>query len=121
MTNKETELLKKDIKDYLNYEEDFWNYIKDKIKIIKNPYVDYDLKMHYYGVWYDYNQDKELTKLIICIPDIVDLKTSLIAIHEFRHAHDIYIGTSLDDSKLEEIATLEEKNYLKKKLRCNIS
>lgn len=117
MTNKETELLKKDIKDYLNYEEEFWNYIKDKIKVIKNPYIDYDLKMHYYGVWYDYNQNKELTKLIICIPDIVDLKTSLIAIHEFRHAHDIYMGTSLDDSKLEEVAILEENNYLKKKIK----
>lgn len=78
-----------DVKKYLGYDDDFWNYIQNKIKIIKNPYLDYDLKMHYYGVWYEFNERQELTKLIICIPEIVDLKTAQIAIHEFRHAHDI--------------------------------
>ena len=110
-----------DIKKYLGYNDDFWNYIQDKTKIIKDPYLDYDLKMHYYGVWYEVNESKELTKLIICIPEIVDLKTAQIAIHEFRHAHDIYTSKIQEDSILEDIAKQEEDkfktNYLKKKIK----
>ena len=110
-----------DVKKYLGYNDDFWSYIQDKTKIIKDPYLDYDLKMHYYGVWYEINESKELTKLIICIPKIVDLKTAQIAIHEFRHAHDIYTGKILEDSILEDIAKQEEDkfktNYLKKKIK----
>lgn len=108
-----------DVKNYLNYGNDFWNYIKDKTKVIKNPYSNYDLKMNYYGIWYDFNEDKEITKLIICIPEIIDLKTAQIAIHEFRHAHDIYSGNIKEDYILEEFAK-QEKNkfkndYLKKR------
>ncbi len=110
-----------DVKKYLGYDDDFWNYIQNKIKIIKNPYLDYDLKMHYYGVWYEFNERKELTKLIICIPEIVDLKTAQIAIHEFRHAHDIYNGKTQEDSILEDMAKQEEEkfktNYLEKKIK----
>lgn len=109
-----------DVKIYLNYGNDFWNYIKDKTKVIKNPYSNYDLKMDYYGIWYDFNKNKELTKLIICIPEIVDLKTAQIVIHEFRHAHDIYSGNIKEDYILEEFAKQEENkfknNYLKKKI-----
>ena len=105
-----------DIKKYLGYNDDFWSYIQDKTKIIKDPYLDYDLKMHYYGVWYEINESKELTKLIICIPKIVDLKTAQIAIHEFRHAHDIYTGKILEDIAKQE----EDKfktDYLKKRIK----
>lgn len=109
-----------DVKNYLNYGNDFWNYIKDKTKVIKNPYSNYDLKMNYYGIWYDFNEDKEITKLIICIPEIIDLKTAQIAIHEFILAHDIYSGNIKEDYILEEFAK-QEKNkfkndYLKKKI-----
>ena len=110
-----------DIKKYLGYDDDFWSYIKNKIKFIKKPYLDYDLKMHYYGVWYEFNERKELTKLIICIPEIVDLKTAQIAIHEFRHAHDIYTSKIQEDSILEDIAKQEEDkfktDYLKKRIK----
>lgn len=110
-----------DIKNYLDYDENFWNHIKDKIKVLKNPYLDYDLKMDYYGVWYDLDENKELTKLIICIPEIVDLKTAQIAIHELKHAHDIYTGNLKEDSVLEKNAKQEEykfkNNYLKKKIK----
>ena len=72
------------------------------------------------GIWYDFNKNKELTKLIICIPEIVDLKTAQIAIHEFRHAHDICSGNIREDYILEEFAKQEENkfknNYLKKRV-----
>lgn len=110
-----------DIKNYLDYDETFWNYIKDKIKVFKNPYLDYDLKMNYYGVWYDLDENKELTKLIICIPKIVDLKTAQIALHELKHAHNIYMSILKEDSILEKNAKQEEykfkNNYLKKKIK----
>lgn len=114
----------KDVKKHLDYSDGFWDYVKDKTKIIKDPYVDYDLKMDYYGVWYDFNDNKELTKLIICIPEIVSLKTAQIAIHEFRHAHDIYTGNIKADYILEKNARQEEdkfkNNYLKRKIKHNI-
>ncbi len=109
-----------DVKNYLDYENSFWNYVEDKIKFIKNPYIDFDLKVLYYGVWYDLDENKNLKRLVICIPEIVDLKTAQIAIHEFRHAHDIFTGNIKNNSELEEIARHEEdrfKNeYLAKKL-----
>ena len=108
-----------DIKDYLKYEDNFWNYISDKTKVIKNPYINYNSKIHYYGVWYDLNQDNKLKKLVICVPDVIDLKTAQIAIHEFKHAHDVYTGNFFKDSILEETAKLEENKfkyeYLKRK------
>ena len=110
-----------DVKKYLGYDDDFWNYIQDKTKIIKNPYLDYDLKIHYYGVWYEFNERKELAKLIICIPEVVNLKTAQIAIHEFRHAHDIYTSKIQEDSILEDTAKQEEDkfktDYLKKRIK----
>ncbi len=109
-----------DVKNYLDYENNFWNYVEDKIKFIKSPYIDFDLKILYYGVWYELDENKNLKKMVICIPEIVDLKTAQIAIHEFRHAHDIFTGNIKNNSKLEEIARHEEdrfKNeYLAKKL-----
>lgn len=107
------DLTLEDIKNYLCYENDFWDYIANKIKVIKKPYQDFNLKMHYYGVWYNFNENNELTKLIICIPEIVDLKTAQIAIHEFRHAHDIYTGSIKEDTILEEIAKHEEEEFKK--------
>ena len=77
--------------------------------------------MNYYGVWYDLDENKELTKLIICIPEIVDLKTAQIALHEFKHAHDIYMGVLKEEAVLEKNAKQEvynfKNNYLKKKIK----
>lgn len=64
---------------------------------------------------------KKLTKLIIYIPEIVDLKTAQIALHELKHAHNIYMGILKEDSILEKNAKQEEykfkNNYLKKKIK----
>lgn len=54
-----------DIKNYLDYDETFWNYIKDKIKVLKNPYLDYDSKMVTYGVLVCLSEKQKTTKLII--------------------------------------------------------
>ena len=82
-----------DIKQFLDYDNNFWNYIK-----FKTLYIDsnMDNSKYFYGV---------LTKIInntlidiqVIVPNIIDLKTLLINIHEYTHAHDLYlcIGKSL--------------------------
>lgn len=95
-----------DVKNYLNYEEDFWKFISNKIHTIDNPYEDFDNKMHFYGVWYT----SDIDTLRVCIPSIVDLKTAQIVVHELKHAHDIYCK-KIDSEDLESDARLEEVKF----------
>ena len=103
-----------DIKDYLNYDNNFWNFIFSKTKIITNPYDNYDSKIDLYGVWHNNN----LNSIKICVPEVIDLKTAQIAIHEFRHAHDLYLNKFFNDNLEQEAMSEEQKfkeNYYKLK------
>lgn len=98
-----------DIKKYLNYENDFWKFISDKIHIINNFYEDFDNKMYFYGVWYT----SDINDLRVCIPSVIDLKTAQVVVHELKHAHDIYYN-KFYDVDLEEVAKLEEIEFKNK-------
>ena len=104
-----------DIKQFLDYDDNFWNYIK-----FKTLYIDsnMDNSKYFYGV---------LTKIInntlidiqVIVPNIIDLKTLLINIHEYTHAHDLYlcIGKSLaSDLEYENNARNKELEFIKKKI-----
>ena len=54
----------------------------------------------------------------ICVPEVIDLKTAQIAIHEFRHAHDLYLNKFFNDNLEQEAMSEEQKfkeNYYKLK------
>lgn len=102
-----------DIKDFLGYSDDFWEYITDKTKTIEKPYDNYDIKMSFYGIWYEI-ENNSIKKLKICIPEVIDLKTAQIALHEIKHAHDIYTNNfDLSIEEYEKSAREEEKKFEK--------
>lgn len=105
-----------DIKDFLNFKEDFWVYIKNKIRIID---LKQDMHMEPEVV---YMLDKNiLTDMRVMIPEVKDLKTVLINIHELTHAYDLYLllGKEICNSDLyyENKAKLKEKEFQNKLIK----
>lgn len=112
-------LNEKDIKNFFNYPNDFWQYIKTKVRIVDsnddNKNILYETVMHF-------DKNNKLDDMRIYVPKIINLKTALINVHEFKHAYDLYImlGTSVDkeNNLFEQDAAQEEekfKSHIKKK------
>lgn len=77
------------IKNILNYEDDFWNYIEDKTLYIQNPFDCCEEKKDFYGFYYELLENK-IIRFTIIVPQIVDLETALINTREFKKAYMIY-------------------------------
>ena len=75
-----------DIKEFLNFGEDFWNYIKSKIKYIEATKEN----EFFYCTLMKFDNNNHLIDLKVIIPHITDLKTALVNIHELKHAYDLY-------------------------------
>ncbi len=92
----------KEIKEFLNYEESFWEYIKDKFFIVNSTEVEDN---SIYGVILKLDDDY-LIDIKIIIPKIINMETALINIHELKHAYDLYkvLGNKI-------IKTNEEYEY----------
>lgn len=85
-------------------------YLLEHTKVIDAPSDDYD----FYGC-FPKEEDGILKSLLICVPSIVNLKTMLINIHEFKHGIDLYpyIGSSYPEMDYEKSAKEEETNFIK--------
>jgi len=111
-----------DIKNYFNYEDDFWNYIDSKVYLVDDR--EYEDK-GFYGVNMKCDDDNKLEELKIFVPNIINLETALINVHEFRCAYDLYklIGkkVELDETFCEKVASDSEfefrNEYINKKLK----
>ena len=78
----------------------------------------------FYSVLMRFDDNNRLSDIRIYVPIIVDLKTALINIHEFKHAHDLYLklGEEINNEEdLEITARNQEKdfidNYVKVKIK----
>ena len=100
------------VKEFLNYSDDFWNFMETRIKYLNN----YLAVKDFYGVYPMFDSLDFLIDLKIIIPEIVNLKTSLINIHEFKHAYDLYnlLGCKIvnDDMFYEREAIKKEQQLL---------
>lgn len=109
-------LTMKEVKEFLNYEESFWQYIKDRTFIIDNNEVEDN---SIYGVILKLDNDY-LIDIKILIPKIINLETTLINIHELKHAYDLYkvLETKLtkSDKEYEEYAKNLEQDFKEKYL-----
>lgn len=103
-----------DVKEYLGYEEEFWEYIDTRTTWIEpfgeNP-------RYFYGVNFK-EEEGIVTDLHVTIPSIVDLDTAKIVVHEIRHAHDLYESIMhhnklVSDQELEGYAREEETTFVK--------
>ena len=99
------------IKEYFNYPEEFWNYIKNRITLL---HEDVESRDEFYGVYPKITEENILIDLKIYIPKILDLKTLLINIHELNHAYILYtkLNQKFEDIDYEILAKQEEKDFL---------
>ena len=109
-----------DVVEYLNYESNFWEFMKKRIKIY--PYID---DTTFYITSYKTDKNNNIIDIKVIIPKVSDMKSASIAIHELRHAHDLYLLLNKKMNKtIEEyeiLAKEEEKIFQKKlKLKNNI-
>lgn len=103
------------IKNFLSFPEDFWIYITPKIRFVDSlgdeKEIIYEALMHF-----DLNDC--LDDIRVFVPFVINLKTALICIHEFKHAYDLFnlLGKKvliLDDI-FEKDARDKENEFIKK-------
>lgn len=104
-----------DVINYLNYDESFWSYILPRTIRID------DEELRQVNIKCDINEVIEDIKVFV--PNVINLKTAKINIHEFTHAYDIFkmIGIQYLDKDYEEIAVRNENdfeaNYVNQKVK----
>lgn len=103
-----------DIKNFLNFPEEFWNYINKKI-----TYIDSSKKENefFYSTLMKFDKNNNLIDIKVLIPRIIDIKTALVNIHELKHAYDLYLmlGKEVNEKNpiYEESATKKEEEFKK--------
>lgn len=100
-----------DIKLFLNYPDEFWDYIDSKIKRVDSTISGNEI---FYATLLKFDNIGRVIDMKVMVPYIIDIKTACINVHEFKHAYDMYrlLNKYVDenDSKYEEEAIkLEEK------------
>lgn len=104
-----------DIIEFLNYETEFYEYIKDKILFLNDEIE--DPEEMYYQVLIKENELNEIIGMKIIIPRVTNLKTALIVVHELKHAHDIYLNignsSNIDIEEYEKAAKSIENKFVK--------
>ncbi len=96
--------------NYFQYPIEFWNYMKSRT-IILNEGID---DQEFVGVYPKLDQYNRVENLKMFVPQIIDLKTLLINIHEYNHAYMLYsrLGKAFEEANYEDLAKAEEKNFM---------
>ena len=105
------------IKKFLGFEEEFWNFSKDKIKVIS----DYD-DTTLFKVEPLLNEDEEVKDFLITIPNVTNLETALITIKLLEEGYEIYknMGKKLSNRKSFDKRDEFVKKYLPNKINKEI-
>ena len=115
---------KKAIKEFLGYEEEFWEHIQENDETA--------LRTNYEGVVntayaiYISNSDGTVNRVRMYIPEIADLDGALLAIKTYQKAHAIYksIGKVYDASGFEvdeEVMTKFQDEYLAEQIQLKLN
>lgn len=106
-------LTEKDLDNYYQ-KEDAYYYLKERTKVWN---VSAEEGIGYFGLFTE-NDGDIITKINLCVPKIINLKTMLINIHEFRYGISLYpyIGFPIPDFDFEAEAKTEEKRFVSKYL-----
>lgn len=99
---------KSDIKSFLGYEEEFWQYIKG---IERSVEVTSDIAQEIAYVTALIDNDNKVSGMKLLVPDVVDLKTALTAIKCYAKAYNLYkmIGKDYDKDKQVDYSVLQDE------------
>lgn len=107
---------KESIQEFLGYEKEFWEYIKDKDYGVEVPT---DIAENISYVHSIMNPDGTLYSMRLLIPDIIDLRTALLAIRSYVRAYNLYksIGKEPAIEDINDYADVQEAyiNHLETK------
>lgn len=102
-----------DVKQFLGYDDQFWDFVEKKIKFIDGSI---EKNKAFYSTLMKFDSSDNLKDIKVIVPYVVDLESALVNVHEFTHAHDLYfmIGKPVvDEPEYEKRASLEEENFSK--------
>lgn len=109
-------ITKEEIKEFLNYPQEFWKYVETKIKRIDGSKKENEI---FYVTLMKFDEDnKLLSDIKVLIPYVTDIKTAQVNVHELKHAYDLYqrLGQEIDENnpEYEESAISLEQEFRKK-------
>lgn len=109
-------ITKEDIKEFLNYPEEFWKYVETRIKRIDGSKKENEI---FYVTLMKFDENnKFLSDIKVLIPHITDIKTAQVNVHELKHAYDLYqqLGQEIDENnpEYEQSAMLLEQEFRKR-------
>ncbi len=96
-----------DIKAYLPYEEEFWQYIKPRLRVL---HTNGEGARHECGFRLVHDNDNKLYDIpAIVVPRVVDYETAMEAIRIYKRAHYLYLSLGKDMSEIEQTNANEEQ------------
>jgi hypothetical protein len=86
-----------DVKNFLNFEPEFWEFIKPRLRIEPSPAY---IAVHTCGLKPIKDENDNLSTFYTIIPEVVDLETGMIAVDILKRAHELYacVGKSYADA-----------------------
>lgn len=108
-----------DIKKFLNYPKEFWDYAESRIRRVDSTD---ERNKYFYSTLMKFDDDNNLIDMLILVPYIINLETSLVNVHEFKHAYDLYnlLGSKIsEDTKIYEDAAIKKEEEFSKKYILN--
>lgn len=98
------------LQDYFKYPQEFWSYMQNRTIVLNDGIDDYD----FIGVYPKLDKDNHILAIKMYIPQIIDLQTMLVTIHEYNHAYMLYfqLGEKMQNYDYEALAKGEEARFL---------
>lgn len=84
-----------DLKAYLGYEDDFWNFVKDRIKLINTSSDIMEQMARVTPI----TNNGEIVDIDMLIPRIIDLRSATVALEMYEKAYNFYklLGSRVED------------------------
>ncbi len=108
-----------DLKSFLGFEDDFWEFIKDKTKKVDTSVDIMDKMVYAIPIC---NHEGLIVSLQLMLPKVYNLESALIAIRVYKKAYEIYklIGKKLENEIISDANQLQDvykKEYLPRKAK----
>ncbi len=105
-----------DVKAFLNYEPEFWEFIKSRLRIVPVPADGAKIMC---GIQPILDEDKTLHGFYTLVPEVTDMESAYIALDIYKKAHDMFyaIGMKYTDGvqKPGNVEHMEYRDYLTEK------
>ena len=103
-----------DIVAFLNYPEEFWEFVTPRIKRIDPTVPGNEI---FYVTLRKFDNEGRITNIRVMVPEIIDMRTARINVHELKHAYDMFVRLNQyvgeEDSLFEEEAVKTELEFEK--------